>query len=169
MKKILGLLVVLVLSAAAFGQTTYGVVALGGTTTGRINGRASLAGSSTITTVIVNNSFPFESETGTITFQTGLLANGSMQTGVTFSAGGTITVTTANEGLIFSGTFDQGATWKPAFNPNDTHFYILNGTATDALGNTLAFVLTTTTDTSVTCFFSGSETISSVRLGITIN
>jgi hypothetical protein len=168
MKKILGVLAVLVLSVAAFGQTTYGVIASGGTASGRINGRASLSGSSTVSLVIVNNTFPYEFETGAISFQTGPLANGSMQTGVTFGSGGTITVTTANEGQIFSGTFVAGTTWRPAFNGNDTHFYLLNGTAADAAGNTLVLSMTTTTDPSITCFFSGSETISSLNVGITI-
>lgn len=169
MKKILGLLAVLVLSVAAFGQTTYGVVAQGGTISGGVTNSPRLSASSTIGVVIVNNTFPYEYETGTIVLTVGSRVSGSMQVGQILGSGGTITVTTANEGVLFSGAISAGATWTPAINPNSTHFYILNGAATDALGNTLTFTLTTTTDASVTCFFSGSETISSLRLGITIN
>lgn len=169
MKKILGILAVLLLSVAAFGQTTYGVVATGGSVTGGIAGKVKLSGSSTVGVVLVNNTLPFETEGGTVTFQTGAITTGKIQVGGTFLPGGFITVVTDNEGALFSGTFDAGLTWTPSFNANGTHFYVLSGNATDALGNTAQVLLTTTTDTSVTCFFSGSETISSLRLGITIH
>lgn len=165
MKKILGVL--LLLTAAAFAQTTYNVNATTGTLTGGIAGRVKLTGASTVVAVIINGGPP-EFEGGSVSFQTGTITSGHVQVGATFGAGGSFIVTTANEGTIFTGTFND-ATWTPAFNANGTHSYVLTGTLTDPAGDTGAFSLLTTTDTSITCFFSGKETIQTVNISLTIN
>jgi len=136
---------------------TYNVSAQGGTVESKGALGPTLSGSSTIFAVEINGG-PIEHESGTISFSTGG-RSGSLQLGATFRAGGTLVITTANEGQIFSGTFLSGATWKPAVLANGTHYYVFSGSAVDADGNSGSLTFSTTVDPSVTCFYSGQESI----------
>lgn len=163
MKKIF-LLALLSCALGACAQTTYDITASGGTLSGNITGRNHLAGSSSIVAVQIDGVIEFES--GTVSLTTGNRINGSLQTGGQLGAGGSITVTTENEGQIFSGSFTLGD-WTVVILANGAHSYILTAAFTDLAGDVGALVLSTTTDPSIVCFFDGSETISGLSLNFT--
>lgn len=170
MKKFLIIAFMLAVSALSFGQTSYDAVGIGGTITGPVGGRATLAVTAAPIVYIAVNGVPDTNLTGgQITFKTGTKVNGTPQLGDTFAAGGSFVISSTDLGTIFSGTFSAGASWQPAALSNGAHFYTLTGTVTDAAGDVGAFVLTTTTDSSITCFFSGSETIAQIDISLNIN
>ena len=113
---------------------------------------------------------------GTVAFQTGALNSGSLQTGGTFAAGGTFTVTgNGNNGVangpIFDGTFASDSTWQMFTLPDGTHNYNLTGTVSGTVytkykqynAKGVTFQLTVNTGKN---FFSGSTTLSSGNLNI---
>jgi hypothetical protein len=69
---------------------------------------------------------------GTVTFSTGPLATGSLQTGGTFMGGGTFTITGngtngVHNGVIFTGSFTGPVTWT-LVTTNSSNSYQLSGT-----------------------------------------
>ena len=169
MAKKLILLVVLALALpmAAFASSQVDFTNSGGMLTGSNSG-LSLSGS----TLVAVNGFNgggliTGSNLGSLTFSTGALASGSLQTGGTFAAGGSFTITGNGNngvpnGVIFSGTFSQPATWTLVTLPDGTHNYTLTGALSGSLqGFTSNGVTVQLTINTGKGFFNGSTEISS--------
>ena len=116
-KKVLLLAVLaLALPAAAFASSQVDFTNMGGTLAGT-NAGLTLTGSTLIAVQGLNGGGLITgSNLGSVAFTTGALASGSLQTGGTFAAGGTFTITGNGSngvpnGVIFSGTFSQPAVW----------------------------------------------------------
>jgi hypothetical protein len=139
------------------------------------NSGLSLSGS----TLIAINAPPLGLITGNlggVTFSTGALSSGSLQTGGTFAAGGTFVITGNGtdgipNGVIFNGTFSGPVTWTLITLSNGTHNYTLTGalTGTWFSGQTVYGATVQLTVNTGTGFFNGSTTISSGDTNITGN
>jgi hypothetical protein len=134
-KKVLLLAVLaLALPMAAFADSSLGITNKGGTLTGNASG-FTLTGS---TLWIVGSATG--SNLGTLSFTTGAFLTGNAQTGGTLAAGGSFVITGNGtngvpNGVIFSGSFSDGATWEPTLLANGTHNYTLKGGLVDASGH----------------------------------
>ncbi|MGD0163801.1 MAG: PEP-CTERM sorting domain-containing protein [Candidatus Sulfotelmatobacter sp.] len=167
MKRVLLLFALaLALPFMAFASNSVDFTNSGGTLSGTSSG-LSLTGS---TLVFVNGfgggGLITGSNLGSLSFTTGALTSGSLQTGGTFGPGGTFTITgNGTDGLpngtIFSGSFTN-VTWTLVTLANGTHNYTLTGVVTGSLGgystNGVTVQLTINTGKG---FFNGSTTISS--------
>jgi hypothetical protein len=167
MKKVLLLFALaLALPFMAFASNSVDFTNSGGTLSGTSSG-LSLTGS---TLVFVNGfgggGLITGSNLGSLSFTTGALTSGSLQTGGTFGPGGTFTITgNGTDGLpngtIFSGSFTN-VTWTLVTLANGTHNYTLTGVVTGLLGgystNGVTVQLTINTGKG---FFNGSTSISS--------
>jgi len=167
-KKVLLLAVLaLALPAAAFASSQVDFTNMGGTLSGT-NAGLTLTGSTLIAVNGLNGGgLIVGSNLGSVTFTTGALASGSLQTGGTFAAGGNFTITGNGSngvpnGVIFSGTFSQPATWTLVTLPDGTHNYTLTGALNGSLqgfnSNGVTVQLTINTGKG---FFNGSTEISS--------
>jgi hypothetical protein len=113
---------------------------------------------------------------GTMSFSTaGMVSGGSLQTGATFMAGGTFTITGngtngIHNGTIFSGTFTGPVTWTLVTLANGTHNYTLSGalTGTWFSGSTVNGATVQLTINTGKGFFNGSTTISSGDTNIVV-
>jgi hypothetical protein len=138
----------------------------GGTLSGGNSG-LSLSGS----TLIAINGPPLGliiGDLGGVTFSTGALSSGNLQTGGTFAAGGTFVITGNGtrgipNGVIFSGTFSGPVTWALITLSNGTHNYTLTGALTGSwfTGATVNGAVIQLTVNTGTGLFNGSGTISS--------
>ena len=167
MKRVLLLFALaLALPFMAFASNSVDFTNSGGTLSGTSSG-LSLTGS---TLVLVNGlgggGLITGSNLGSLSFTTGALTGGSLQTGGTFGPGGTFTITgNGTDGLpngtIFSGSFTN-VTWTLVTLANGTHNYTLTGVVTGLLGgystNGVTVQLTINTGKG---FFNGSTSISS--------
>jgi len=75
---------------------------------------------------------------GSVTFTTGGLSSGSLQSGGTFGMGGSFTITGngsngVSTGLLFSGAFAQPPVWTMSTTFNGTHQYTLTGVLSGTL------------------------------------
>lgn len=167
-KKVLLLAVLaLALPAAAFASSQVDFTNMGGTLSGT-NAGLTLTGSTLIAVNGLNGGgLIVGSNLGSVAFTTGALASGSLQTGGTFAAGGSFTITGNGSngvpnGVIFSGTFSQPATWTLVTLPDGTHNYTLTGALNGSLqgfnSNGVTVQLTINTGKG---FFNGSTEISS--------
>jgi PEP-CTERM motif-containing protein len=157
----------LALPAAAFASSQVDFTNMGGTLSGT-NAGLTLTGSTLIAVQGLNGGgLIVGSNLGSVTFTTGALASGSLQTGGTFAAGGSFTITGNGSngvpnGVIFSGTFSQPATWTMVTLPDGTHNYTLTGALNGSLqgfnSNGVTVQLTINTGKG---FFNGSTEISS--------
>jgi len=167
MKRVLLLFALaLALPFMAFASNSVDFTNSGGTLSGTSSG-LSLTGS---TLVFVNGfgggGLITGSNLGSLSFTTGALTSGSLQTGGTFGPGGTFTITgNGTDGLpngtIFSGSFTN-VTWTLVTLANGTHNYTLTGVVTGSLGgySTTGVTVQLTINTGKG-FFNGSTTISS--------
>ena len=120
---------VLALPIAALADSDTIFTNNGGTLTGTSAG-LSLAGST-----LVGYSSPagsFSGNLGGVTFSTGALTSGSMQSGGTFNMGGSFAIIgNGSNGLpsgsLFSGAFSQAPVWTMSTVFNGTHQYTLTG------------------------------------------
>jgi hypothetical protein len=167
-KKVLLLAVLaLALPAAAFASSQVDFTNMGGTLSGT-NAGLTLTGSTLIAVQGLNGGgLIVGSNLGSVTFTTGALASGSLQTGGTFAAGGSFTITGNGSngvpnGVIFSGTFSQPAAWTLVTLPDGTHNYTLTGALSGSLQgfNTNGVTVQLTINTGKG-FFNGSTQISS--------
>ena len=133
MKSKLVLLVVLVLALplAAFADSE-SFTSSGGTLTGDSTG-FTLTGAELIS--IVGTDGVVTGNLGTVSFQTAQLGNANIVMGGPFMPGGTITITGngtdgVTNGVIFTGTFDQGGTWTVTTLPDGTNQYVLSAEVT---------------------------------------
>lgn len=166
MKKLVLLAVLaLALPTAVFAGSSIDYTNSGGTLSGSSSG-LSLSGSVLIA-VNGNGGFISGSNLGSVSFETGALSSGSLQTGGTFAGGGWFTITGNGSngipnGTLFSGTFDGPVTWSMVTLANGTHNYTLTGSLTgtgagySAVGVTVQLTVNTGKG-----FFNGCTKISS--------
>jgi hypothetical protein len=166
MKKLLMIaLLALALPAAVFaGSTDY--TNSGGTLTGS-NGGLMLSGS-VLVAVNGNGGLITGNDLGSVSFTTGALISGSLQTGGTFASGGSFTIAGNGtgglpDGTIFSGSFSGPVTWTMVTLANGTHNYTLTGslTGTTASGATVNGVTVQLTVNTGKGYFNGTTRISS--------
>jgi hypothetical protein len=170
MKRILWvvLLASLALPLAAFADNSVDFTNSGGTLSGG-SGGLTLSGS---TLIAINgmNGLQTGSNLGTLSFSTGALASGNLQTSGTFAAGGTFTIVSNTLGTLFSGTFDSPVSWSVVNLANGTHNYTLTGTISGTwegrgmvYGATVQLTIATGKGS-----FNGSTTISSGDTNIVV-
>lgn len=128
-RMILLVLIALALPMAAFANNSVDFTNDGGTLMGNSAG-LSLSGSTLI--AIGMNGTVTTGSLGSVAFSTAGLSSGNLQTGGTFAAGGTFTITGNGSngvinGTIFSGTFAGPVTWTLVTLANGTHNYTLSG------------------------------------------
>jgi len=166
-KKVLLLAVLaLALPAAAFASSQVDFTNMGGTLSGT-NAGLTLTGSTLLAVQGLNGGgLIVGSNLGSVSFTTGALASGSLQSGGTFAAGGSFSIVGNGNGVpngvIFSGTFSQPSVWTLVTLPDGTHNYTLTGTLSGSLqgfnANGVTVQLTINTGKG---FFNGSTQISS--------
>ena len=170
MKRILWvvLLASLALPLAAFADNSVDFTNSGGTLSGG-SGGLTLSGS---TLIAINgmNGLQTGSNLGTLSFSTGALASGNLQTSGTFAAGGTFTIVSNTLGTLFSGSFDSPVSWSVVNVANGTHNYTLTGTISGTwegrgkvFGATIQLTIATGKGS-----FNGSTTISSGDTNIVV-
>ena len=110
-----------------------------------------------------------------MSFQTGALTSGSLQSGGTFAAGGWFTITGNGtngvpNGTLFTGTFSGPVSWQKTTLANGTHNYTLTGTLTGTTGSGYSAVGVTVQLTVNTGkgFFDGCTRISSGDTNIVV-
>jgi len=162
MKKLILLAVLaLALPTAVFANSDIDYTNSGGTLSGSSSG-LSLSGS---TLIAINSASGLVtgSNLGSVSFTTGALTSGSLQTGGTFTAGGSFTITDSSNGTMFMGTFSGPVTWTMVTLSNGTHNYTLTGSLSGATGSGFSTVGATVQLTINTgkSFFNGCTRISS--------
>ena len=162
MKKLILLAVLaLALPTAVFASSNIDYTNSGGTLAGSSSG-LSLNGS-TLIAINSGSGLVTGSNLGSVSFQTGSLLSGSLQTGGTFAAGGSFTVTDSSNATLFSGTFSGPVTWTVLTLSNGTHNYTLTGSLSGTTGSGYSTVGATVQLTINTgkSFFNGCTRISS--------
>lgn len=172
MKRMLWLaLIALALPMAAFADSNVDFTNSGGTLTG------SSAGMSLTGSVLINvnglNGLVTGSNLGSLSFSTGALLSGDLQTGAVFgppepTLGGSFVITGNGtggipNGVIFNGTFHGPVTWTLVTLSNGTHNYTLSGDVTGTWynGSTVSGATIQLTINTGKGFFNGSTDISS--------
>jgi len=162
------LLASLALPLAAFADNSVDFTNSGGTLSGGTGG-LTLSGS---TLIAINgmNGLQTGINLGTLSFSTGALASGNLQTSGTFAAGGTFTIVSNTLGTLFSGSFDSPVSWSVVNVANGTHNYTLTGTISgtwegrgEVFGATVQLTIATGKGS-----FNGSTTISSGDTNIVV-
>ena len=162
MKKLVLLAVLaLALPTAVFASSNIDYTNSGGNLSGSSSG-LSLNGS-TLIAINSGSGLVTGSNLGSVSFQTGSLMSGSLQTGGTFAAGGSFTVTDSSSATLFSGTFSGPVTWTMVTLSNGTHNYTLTGSLSGTTGSGYSTVGATVQLTINTgkSFFNGCTRISS--------
>jgi PEP-CTERM motif-containing protein len=162
MKKLILLAVLaLALPTAVFASSNIDYTNSGGTLAGSSSG-LSLNGS-TLIAINSGSGLVTGPNLGSVSFQTGSLLSGSLQTGGTFAAGGSFTVTDSSNATLFSGTFSGPVTWTMLTLSNGTHNYTLTGSLSGTTGSGYSTVGATVQLTINTgkSFFNGCTRISS--------
>jgi hypothetical protein len=132
----------------------------------------SLTGSTLVGVVGLNGNGPVTGTLGSVSFTTGSLVSGSLQSGGTFAAGGTFDITGNGtngvpNGVIFSGSFSS-ATWTLT-TVDGNNSYTFSGVLAGSLqgystsGTTMQFSVSTGTG-----FFNGSVGISPGNTLVTV-
>jgi hypothetical protein len=162
MKKLILLAVLaLALPTAVFASSNIDYTNSGGNLSGSSSG-LSLNGS-TLIAINSGSGMVTGSNLGSVSFQTGALMSGSLQTGGTFAAGGSFTIADSSNGTLFSGTFSGPVTWTMVTLSNGTHNYTLTGSlsgVTSSGYSTVGATVQLTINTGKS-FFNGSTRISS--------
>lgn len=171
-RMILLVLIALALPMAAFANNSVDFTNDGGTLSGSSMG-LSLSGSTLI--AMGMNGTVTTGNLGSVAFSTGGLSSGNLQTGGSFAAGGSFTITGNGSngvpnGTIFSGTFAGPVTWTLVTLANGTHNYTLSGSLTGtwysgASVNGATIQLTINTGKAL---FNGMTTISSGDTNIVV-
>ena len=176
MKRILfwSLLFALGLTTIASASSSVDFTNSGGTLTGSGAG-LSLSGSTLIAVNGLDGLGLVTGNLGTLTFSTGSLSSGTLQTGGTFDAGGSFVITGNGtggipNGVIFNGSFSGPVTWTLVTLANGTHNYTLSGalsgtwyTGATVYGATIQLTINTGKG-----FFNGSTKISSGDTNISV-
>ena len=124
-------LLVLALPLAAFAGSNVDFTNSGGTLSGTNSG-LSLTGSALVAVNGLGGGLKTGNDLGTLSFSTGALTSGSLQTGGTFAAGGSFVITGNGtdgvpSGVIFNGAFTGPVTLTLVTLANGTHNYTLTG------------------------------------------
>jgi len=122
----------LALPIAAFADGGVDYTNSGGTLTGSSSG-LSLSGSVLSVVNGFNGGGKITGDLGSVSFTTGALLSGSLQTGGTLDGGGSFTITgNGTNGIpsatLFSGTFTGPVLWSELTTADGNHFYTLTGT-----------------------------------------
>jgi hypothetical protein len=176
MKRILfwSLLFALGLTTIASASSSVDFTNSGGTLTGSSAG-LSLSGSTLIAVNGLDGLGLVTGNLGTLTFSTGSLSSGTLQTGGTFAGGGSFVITGNGtggipNGGIFNGSFSGPVTWTLVTLANGTHNYTLSG-ALSGTWYTGATVYGATIQLTINAgkgFFNGSTKISSGDTNISV-
>jgi hypothetical protein len=176
MKKLVLLAVLaLALPIAAFADGGVDYSNVGGTLTGSTSG-LSLSGSVLDAVNGLNGGGLITgSDLGSVSFQTGALTSGSLQTGGTFAAGGWFTITGNGtngipNGTLFTGTFSEPVTWTLVTLGDGTHNYTLTGAlsgTTNTGFSTVGVTVQLTINTGMG-YFNGSTSVSSGDTNIVV-
>ena len=156
------LLSCLTIPVASFADSGVDYSNAGGTLTGSNSG-FSLSGSTLI--AVIDGSGMVTGDLGTVSFTTGALTSGNLQTGGTFAAGGTFDISGNGtngvpNGTLFSGSFSGPVTWAITTLGNGTHNYTLTGAITGtANGQVVEGVTVQLTINTGMGFFNGSTGI----------
>src|SRR5581483_3034804 len=107
---------------------------------------------------------------GTLSFSTGAMTSGDLQTGATFASGGTFTIWSNTMGTLFSGSFDGPVSWNLVTLANGTHNYTLTGSISGSWmgGGTVYGATVQLTINTGKGFFNGSTSISSGDTNIVV-
>ena len=132
MKRMFGLLLLALALPISMFANSVDFVNGGGTLTGSSAG-LNLTGSTLI--FAKGPSLTLMGNLGTVTFSTGALSIGSLQTGGTLAGGGSFVITGNGtggipNGVIFNGSFAGPSVWSVITLANGTHEYTLTGTLT---------------------------------------
>ena len=152
----------LTLPVASFADSGVDYSNAGGTLTGSNSG-FSLSSSTLI--AVIGGSGMVTGDLGTVSFTTGALTSGNLQTGGTLAAGGTFEITGNGtngvpNGTLFSGSFSGPVTWAITTLGNGTHNYTLTGAITGtANGQAVVGMTSQLTINTGTGFFNGSTGI----------
>jgi hypothetical protein len=169
MKKLVFLAVLaLALPIAAFADGGVDYTNSGGTLSGSNSG-LTLSGSALVAVNGLNGGGMITgSDLGSVSFATGALSSGSLQTGGTFAAGGWFTITgNGTNGVpnttLFTGSFTGPVSWSLVTLSNGTHNYTLTGAlaGTTNTGFSTVGVTVQLTINTGKGYFNGSTKISS--------
>lgn len=124
------LALVLPLSALADSSNQVDFGNVGGTLTGS-NAGMTLTGSTLTTVTNYNGMGTITGDLGTLSFTTGALIGGNLQTGATFAGGGSFQIATNGtnglpDGVIFNGSFSGNVVWQ-LFTVGNLREYTLTG------------------------------------------
>ena len=140
MKQLVGMVVVfLALSTLALADNSVDFTNRGGTLNGSSAG-LTLTGSELIAVDGLKGTALTTGNLGSVTFSTGSLKSGSLQTGAIFNAGGSFVITGDGtngipSAVIFNGTFSGPVTWSVSTAANGTHTYMLSGNISGTWSN----------------------------------
>jgi PEP-CTERM motif-containing protein len=165
---LLMVLLALALPMAAFANNSVDFTNSGGTLSGSSAG-LTLSGSALIAVNGLNGMGVITGNLGTVSFSTGALTSGDMQTGTsTFAAGGSFVIMGNGSngipsGALFSGAFDGPVSWTVITLADGTHNYTLQGSLTGTWfnGSTVFGATVQLTINTGKGFFNGSTQISS--------
>ena len=168
MKRMLWMvLLCLALPMAAFASSSVDFTNSGGTLSGSSAG-LSLSGSELIAVNGLNGMGVVTGALGGVSFATGALTSGSLQSGGVFAGGGSFVIDGSGtngipSGAIFSGSFSGPVTWTLVTLANGTHNYTLSGSVTGTwyTGGTVDGATVQLTINTGKGFFNGSTKISS--------
>jgi hypothetical protein len=152
----------LTIPVASFADSGVDYSNAGGTLTGSNSG-FSLSNSTLI--AVIGGSGMVTGDLGTVSFTTGALTSGNLQTGGTLATGGTFDITGNGtngvpNGTLFSGSFSGPVTWAITTLGNGTHNYTLTGAISGtANGQAVAGVTVQLTINTGMGFFNGSTGI----------
>lgn len=164
----------LALPIAAFADGGIDYTNSGGTLTGSSSG-LSLSGSVLSIVTGFNGGGKVTGDLGTLSFTTGALLTGSLQTGGTLDGGGSFVITgNGTNGIpnatLFSGTFTGPVTWTELTSADGSHWYTLMGavqgttnTGFSTVGATIQLTISTGKNA-----FNGSTMISSGDTNIVV-
>jgi hypothetical protein len=178
MKRILSMaLLALALPVTAFANNV-DFTNMGGTLSSQLVGGntvLTLSGSELIAVNGLNGLGLVTGDLGSVSFTTGTLASGNLQTGATFNPGGSFVITGNGtngmpNGIIFSGTFTGPVTWSMVTLANGTHEYTLTGTFSGTWYNGQTVHGATVQLSIDTCkgFFKGHTTLASGNTDIVV-
>ena len=158
----------------AFAGSSVDFTNSGGTLTGSNSGLA-LTGSTLIAVNGFGGGLITGNNLGTLSFSTGAISSGTLQTGGTFAAGGTFNITGNGtsgipNGVIFNGSFTGPVTWTLITLANGTHNYTLTGSLAGTWynGMTINGATVQLTINTGKGFFNGQTTISSGDTNLTV-
>jgi PEP-CTERM motif-containing protein len=168
------LMILVALPLTAFAGSSVDFTNSGGTLTGSNSGLA-LTGSTLIAVNGLGGGLITGNNLGTLSFSTGALSSGTLQTGGTFAAGGTFNITGNGtsgipNGVIFNGSFTGPVTWTLITLANGTHNYTLTGSLAGTWYNSMTIngVTVQLTINTGKGFFNGQTTISSGDTNFTV-